>query len=520
MTVQQRIAPNIVAEGGRRANLIAYGVIGAVVLVLLLLLLRDTAWAIVETWYGSTSYNHGFLIIPICLYLAWQQRDALSALTPAPSWRGAPVLLAGAIAWLLGAATGTLVVQEFSLILIIQAAALALFGWQVCRAMTFPLLYLYFAVPFGDVLIPPLQTVTAMMSVAMLRAVDIPVFSDGTLITIPTGSFVVAEACSGLRFLTASIAVGTLFAGLIYRTWTRRILFMILSVVVPILANGTRAFGIIWLAYMTTNEVAMGIDHIIYGWLFFSLVTFIVLGLGMMMRERELAPAGAAWHSPADRPGRPVGALVAGILVLVFVGATTFYAAHVVSVIPRGAITLAAPEVGAPFARLDGVRDPLAPVFANADAQMDQAYGPASHPVFLHVGYYRSNRRGAQSISSSHDLADFDGWLQVPQKLVSAPTGDDTMVVQQVRLVRGNQGRVLRYWYWTGGRLTGNPYLAKLLDAGVKLFGGLRPSAIIVVAADYTENAADADRTLNEFGARLGNLAPTLARALAPAGGR
>src|SRR3546814_9299973 len=72
----------------------------------------------------------------------------------------------------------------------------------------------------------------------LLRATGVPTFHSGLLIEIPSGSFVVADVCSGARFLITTLVLGTLMANLFFATWRRRILFMLLCLVVPILANG------------------------------------------------------------------------------------------------------------------------------------------------------------------------------------------------------------------------------------------------------------------------------------------
>src|SRR5260370_716697 len=111
-------------------------------------------------------------------------------------------------------------------------------------------------------------SVTAFLAVALLKLGGVPVRADGLFIYTPTGEWLVAEACSGVRFLIASIAFGALLSSLFLRTWPRRAAFMTLSVLVPILANGIRVFGIVLIGYLTSNEIAAGADHILYGWLF------------------------------------------------------------------------------------------------------------------------------------------------------------------------------------------------------------------------------------------------------------
>ena len=140
----------------------------AVAVVVCLLLLHETATAIVWQWYSSTAYNHGFLIVPISLYLFWRVGQA-GDLNAVPDWRGAVVASLACVVWLMGHVTGTLIVQEFSLIAVIQGVFLAMFGWETTRKFALPLLYLYFAVPFGDALQPRLQAITASLAINMLH---------------------------------------------------------------------------------------------------------------------------------------------------------------------------------------------------------------------------------------------------------------------------------------------------------------------------------------------------------------
>src|SRR5215471_13364836 len=97
------------------------------------------------------------------------------------------------------------------------------------------------------------------------------------LIEVPGAKFTVAEACAGLRFLIASVALGALYGYLMYRSWTRRIIFLALSIVVPIIANGFRVMGISVLGYLLSSAEAATADHILYGWLFFSIVSLLLI---------------------------------------------------------------------------------------------------------------------------------------------------------------------------------------------------------------------------------------------------
>ncbi|MGL1269245.1 archaeosortase/exosortase family protein, partial [Vibrio parahaemolyticus] len=76
-------------------------------------------------------------------------------------------------------------------------------GPEVVAGLLFPLGYMLFLVPFGDEMIPFLQTITARLTMVLLALAHIPATLDGVFITTPAGYFEVAEACSGVKFLIA-----------------------------------------------------------------------------------------------------------------------------------------------------------------------------------------------------------------------------------------------------------------------------------------------------------------------------
>jgi exosortase/archaeosortase family protein len=166
------------------------------------------------------------------------------------------------------------------------------------------LLYLFFLVPFGLFLTPALQNFTASFIDIGLRILGIPHFSTDMTIEISAGSFYVAEACAGLRFLIASVAFGVFFGMLNYNSTGRRLGFIVASIIVPIIANGFRALGIVVLGNILGSAQAAAADHIIYGWLFFSCVTLLLVLGGLPFREPAIKaiadahPAGKSRYNP------------------------------------------------------------------------------------------------------------------------------------------------------------------------------------------------------------------------------
>jgi len=266
MTIVPQIGPALAAGQPARQAWLAAGIALGLAAVALCGLFWREAEGAYTVWSESTAYNHCFLILPVAAYLAWTRRYVFVSEAPHPDLRMLLVLVPLSLMWVVAALISVLEIQQLVVLSMFQAIAFAVLGWRAYRGMLLPLLYLYFLVPFGYFLVPYLQDLTAAAAIWGLKLVGIPVYSDGILIEVPAGNFVIAEACAGLRFLIASVAFGVFFAGVIYRSRARQLGFVALSVIVPIIANCIRAWGIIALAEWTNATQAIEADHIIYGW--------------------------------------------------------------------------------------------------------------------------------------------------------------------------------------------------------------------------------------------------------------
>jgi exosortase len=126
-------------------------------LALVLFTFRDTAVAMVSIWIRSETFTHAFLVPPIVLWLVWRRRAELALLPRQPQ----PVLLlpitAVCAAWLLAELASVNAATQFALVSLIVLCVPALFGWAITRRLAFPLLFLYFAVPFGDFMVEPIS---------------------------------------------------------------------------------------------------------------------------------------------------------------------------------------------------------------------------------------------------------------------------------------------------------------------------------------------------------------------------
>ena len=281
----------------------------------------------VRTWIDSTAYNHCFLVVPIVIWLIWDRRFSLHGLAAAPLPVAALLIPPLAAVWLAAERLGIMEGRQLVALTMVEVLFLATLGWRLWRALMGPLLYLYFLVPFGEFLTPKLQDVTTWFTRHGLNLLGIPAYIDGYIIEIPEGTFFVAEACAGLRFLIASIAFGALYALMMYRSPFRRLAFILLSIAVPIVANGIRAMGIVVLGHILGSAEAGAADHIIYGWVFFSFVILLLILAGLPFREdSEPDPVNLSPMAPAQGGSLMGLAAAAGVVLLAAAGPLSVFA--------------------------------------------------------------------------------------------------------------------------------------------------------------------------------------------------
>lgn len=480
----------------------------------LFLLFWPTFYSMAEIWERSETFAHGYLVFPITFWLLWRQRDVLASISPQPEPRGLIILALAGASWLLADAGSVNVVAQYAFIAMLIAAVLTLLGWPLVRAAFFPLMFLFFAVPVGEFLIQPLMGVTADFTVAMLQLTGIPVFREGLFFSIPSGDWSVVEGCSGLRYLIASVTLGVLYAYLTYRSWKRRLLFSIAAIIVPIFANSGRAYMIVMIAHLSDMKLALGVDHYIYGWVFFGLVMLLLFWIGGFWREDdkpEPALSTPVQGSSSTRIARPV--LPVAIAAVFTAALWPAYAAWL------DARPL--PDLPALQVEMKGDWQPVEafttwkPHWIGSDRQLQKYYARSGSTVMLELNYYVTQRQGAELINSQNYMIkqkDPD-WVSVGEAIVSVQIGDQKRQVRQARM-RGNGGQRLLVWQWNliNQRPVVNDHVAKLMLAFDKVRFSRDDGLSVLISTPYGEAGIEsASEVLSVFAA---DMAPGIAVAL------
>ncbi|HEX8620694.1 MAG TPA: exosortase A [Allosphingosinicella sp.] len=495
-----------------RTHLLALGIAAGAILALFA---RDAA-GMARIWWISATFNHCLLIVPILAWLVRQRLPELKALAPGAWAPGLALVGAGGLAWLLGESGSVSFLRHLGLVLMLQGAVAAVLGKAVARGLAFPLFYALFLVPFGEELVPPMQKLTAQMSMALLGLAGVPAHLEGIFISTPTGLFRVAEACSGVRFLVAMAALAALVANLCFRSWPRRAAFVAAAMAIPIAANGVRAFATIWVAHLTDNEVAVGFDHIVYGWVFFGLVIAMIMAAGWPFFDRK---PGDVWFDPADlqregaEAGSPARAARAAALAIAVAAAAPLWSSAVAAAGTREAPQIVLPDVPG-WTRIPSGNE-WHPHYQGADRiALGRYRDRAGREVDLAIVVFARQEEGRELVGYGQGAADEDGAWSWTADTAPPPGGKAERI--------GSHGKVreVATFYRVGGALTGSAARVKLETARARLLGGPQRAVAVLVAAQAPADGLSPRPTVDSFLRALGPVEPLADRAAGLAGSR
>ncbi|MGH8283230.1 MAG: exosortase A [Gammaproteobacteria bacterium] len=446
----------------------------------------STLESLVWVWSHDGTYQYAFFIFPLSIWIAITLRHKLLAIPPRPSIWGLPLVAGLVFVWFIGHRLDINLAQHFALVALFPALVLAIWGLRAAWVLVFPLGYLVFAVPWGDSLVGPLQDFTAHFAVRALELTGTPVLLNGREIVTPAAVWMVADACSGIKFFIACTALGCLYAYLMYLHWWKRVLFVALAAVVPIIANGFRVYFTVLIGDIWGVQYATGTDHLIFGWQFFGTVLLILLGVGWLFRD--------AYASTPSAPHRGAGfsttRAVVWVLALVLVVSGPVLAAWMKSPSTSGGrLNLVAPAVQG-WLGPQTAQTNWKPLYKGADSEMRVAYQAESENAsveLFHAIYLGPPRRGHDLITYGNSVTNpaTDRVLSTATRHIVLSNGR-TISAKELRLAAGGGERLIWYWYCVDGHYTDSAVLVKLIQTWDALVGQVSQSSVWAVSAADT----------------------------------
>ena len=443
--------------------------------------------SLVGYWNAVPDYSHGLLLAPVIVAWPFFIRRELAGYTPTPQPWALPLLAAALLCWLIALKGNSALGQQLLVPPVLWLVLCAVCGLPIALRMAAPLAWLYFAIPVWEYLVPLLQLMTVAVTEAFLRLLHIPAVIDGFHVTLPTGSFQVAEGCSGRRYFVMTLTVASL-AGVIARLPLRRfVLLMVSSIVLALVANWLRVLIIILAGHLThMQHYWVAVEHASLGWIIFAV---LVVGLGLLVRRLSsptdsIASAAVPAMTPASAASNVgVWKSAAPAAVILLLLATLFLRS--LDAAPTSSPRLGDwPVVASHWQGPLPARSGWAPHYVGATEEARAAYRSGAATVEVYVNFYARQAPGAELIFY--------------QNTVMPPAGQRWVVERQYRV---------------GGHVTQREPVAQLLY-GVRSLTRPVPSGVLAFAARCDDGDCDAaSRALadfkNQYGRALLTLIPT-----------
>ena len=267
-------------EGSLRIDKSLWVPLGAA-LVLFAALYAKPAFLLVRDWtnFDNPDSGTGLLLAPLAIWFAYQ--TGLKAVRKPAIVFAVLLLLASIGLRYVSDLAAELFTMRLSMLMAAAGLILWFFGTKQLLAWWLPFVLLGLAIPLPELVLAkltaPLQLVASRIGAALIASRNIPVLLNGNVIRIPGHDLFVAEACSGLRSLTALVNLGVLLgAMLLVNPWSR-VTLLVLAVPMAIVINGFRIFLTAFLVYFVSPEAGSGFMHTTEGWLMF-VIAFASLG--------------------------------------------------------------------------------------------------------------------------------------------------------------------------------------------------------------------------------------------------
>jgi EpsI family protein len=260
-------------------------------------------------------------------------------------------------------------------------------------------------------------------------------------------------------------------------------------VVVPVLANGVRAWATVFAAQYVGADKASGFDHLVYGWIFFAIVIALVLMLSWRFFDR-----------PLDQPPVDIGRIEASPLLVrlqrLRIGTAAALLGLVAILLAGQAWTRVADAQSAPLPRVITLpqvpgwhrvsyapRVGWEPLAQGAGHRLLGRYADAQgREVDVFVAVYGSQGEGREAGGFGQGAMPPGGtWAwQSPGPAVSGAKSDRL-------LAEGRVARLAYSWYRIGSVTTGSNARLKLAAMADRLLLRSRPTTMLILSAEDHE---------------------------------
>ena len=240
-------------------------------------------------WWVDPDAGHGLLLAPLALILAW--RSGIAPGARARPYAGLAILALAVTFRTIGGLATELYTMRVAAWLAVVGIVVFAAGFVQVRRWWLPAALLLLSLPLPEIVLAslalPLQFRASQLGAALLDWRHVPVQLAGNVIQLPGHALFVTEACSGLRSLSALLALGLLIGGLFLRTWWGRTALVTIAIPIAMFLNGVRIFLTGFAVFYIDPKLGEGVMHYTEGWFMFVAALIVLAGAAWLVQWVE-----------------------------------------------------------------------------------------------------------------------------------------------------------------------------------------------------------------------------------------
>ena len=493
-----------------RSNVLT-GVLIGLALLACLIAFHGPLLELERRWSQQEEYSHGFLIPVVTAWLLWARCDLLRTSVGPPSWTGLALIVLAALMNTVGQLSAITILSQVGFVVTLAGIVLAFGGYSLLRATLIPIVFLLFAIPLpyfvDSVLTLQLQLISSKLGVFVIRLFQIPVYLDGNIIDLGTSKLLVAEACSGLRYLYPLLSLSFLAAYLFQAPIWQRMIVFLSAIPITIAMNGFRIGLVGVLVSRWGSEQAEGLLHLFEGWVIFIACAAILAAEIFLLARLSGKRLVEVFHAPvlkarlkAKSASTNYPPILAALAALIVTGLAVSFVSDRPEILPERSRFAAFPmQLGAWQGRPSMLEADVERSLKLDDYILSDYWKADRNPVNLYVAYYASQRQGESPHSpivcipgGGWQIADFE---RIPK------TVDQPLPFNRVIIAKDTKRVVVYYWFDERGRAVANEWWSKWYLFSDAILKNRTDGALVRLTTEilHGESERDADHRLQSF---------------------
>lgn len=457
----------------------------------------------VHTWLKDTSFIHCFLVFPIAILLIWNKRHILATVPVQSEPRVLVLLVLVSLAWLISNIAGAIEAEQFVMIATIITVAWVLLGRFTVAALIFPLLFLFLAIPVGEVIIPPGMRLSADFTVSLLRLTNIPVYQEPLYLTLPNARLSVIDTYSGIRYLIGALVLGIAYSYVTFASIYKRLVFIFCCLVTPVLIFGFRAYGIIIIKYQGGWQLPHSLGFLKQDWIFLIFIIISLVFIGYVFKKQSI---GKNRTQPDRLDSGAIGethiSFYLIVPVLILVSAPKFYSIYLDTNqhYDNKPDTIQLSQHYGGWQLDPSLNLNWKPPVENSDLHITHGYRFGSDVVQISISHYDKIQDKIILGAKDKFYADNEGWKSTRVTEIQEPS----IYVTESELISYNKKLLVWSWYRIGSYRTPKSHIANLLGAFNQILHGSSDGYWITIATPFHKDKEDSRSQLRQFWSEAG----------------